>query len=73
MEPLGFAPLLLEKILPHVGHFATNFGSFVVLSLLEEPSTAEQTKKALKPHKKAIKEAASNGNEGAKLILELLK
>ncbi|KAI9495154.1 armadillo-type protein [Zychaea mexicana] len=71
VEPLGFAPKLLERIEPHLGHFATNFGSFVVLSLLEEPSTKEQTKKALKPHKKEIRKAADE-NKGAKMIVELL-
>ncbi|KAI8141395.1 armadillo-type protein [Fennellomyces sp. T-0311] len=69
--PLEFAPKLLERIEPHLGHFATNFGSFVVLSLLEEPSTQKQTKKALKRHKDDILKAAE-GNQGAKLILELL-
>ena len=71
IEPLGFAPKLLERIEPHLGHFATNFGSFVVLSLLEEPSTAKQTKKALKSHKSEIKKVQDE-NKGAKMILELL-
>ncbi|KAI9248550.1 armadillo-type protein [Phascolomyces articulosus] len=71
IEPLGFAPKLLERIEPHLGHFATNFGSFVVLSLLEESSTKKQTKKALKSHKSDIQKVADE-NKGAKMILELL-
>ncbi|CAO3612676.1 unnamed protein product [Cunninghamella blakesleeana] len=72
VEPLEFAPKLLEVIRPHLGHFATNFGSFVVLSLAEVPSTGDEVKKELKKYKKDIKAAAEENNVGAKSLLELL-
>ncbi|KAI8066341.1 armadillo-type protein [Gongronella butleri] len=72
VEPLAFAPQLLEVIQPHIGHYATNFGSFVVLSLAEEPSTKKDTLKALKAHKKAIQQAANDKNVGAQKLIELL-
>ncbi|KAI9020779.1 armadillo-type protein [Phycomyces nitens] len=71
LAPLEFAPKLLEVIEPHLGYFATNFGSFVVVALAEEPSTKKAVRKALKPHKKEI-EAAADKNSGAKLLVELL-
>ncbi|ORX62028.1 ARM repeat-containing protein [Hesseltinella vesiculosa] len=72
VEPLNFAPELLQVIKPQIGQYATNFGSFVVLALAEVPSTQKDTLKALKSHKKSIKEAASSKNVGAEKILELL-
>ncbi|KAI8985143.1 armadillo-type protein [Pilobolus umbonatus] len=72
IEPLEFAPKLLEVIKPNLGHFATTHGSYIVLALTEEPSTGDDTKAALKAHKKAI-EAAAESNSGSKLILEALK
>ncbi|KAI8979604.1 armadillo-type protein [Mycotypha africana] len=69
VEPLEFASKLLEVIKPNLSHFATNFGSFVVLALAEEPSTKKEVKKELKAHKKEITEAAKS-NQGSKLILE---
>ncbi|KAI9486076.1 MAG: armadillo-type protein [Benjaminiella poitrasii] len=71
IEPLEFAPKLLEVIQPHLAHFATNHGSYVVLSLAEEPSTKKEVKKALKSHKKEIQEAAKT-NSGSKLLLEAI-
>ncbi|KAI8376486.1 armadillo-type protein [Radiomyces spectabilis] len=71
VEPLEFAPKLLECIKDNLGHFATNYGSFVVLALAEEPSTQKAVKKILKPHKQAIESAAAE-NAGAKRILEVL-
>jgi pumilio family protein 6 len=71
VEPLEFAPKLLEVTKPHLGHFATNHGSYVVLSLLEEPSTKKEVKKELQSHKKEIEEAAKT-NSGSKLLLEAL-
>ncbi|KAI9311049.1 armadillo-type protein [Dichotomocladium elegans] len=70
-EPLEFAPMLLEHIKPHVPFYATNFGSFVIVSLVEEPSTSKATKKLLKSHKKEIEEVADT-NAGAKTLLTLL-
>ncbi|CAO3643831.1 unnamed protein product [Cunninghamella echinulata] len=72
VEPLEFAPKLLEVIRPHLGHFATNFGSFVVVALAEVPSTEEEVKKELKKYKKDIQTASKEDNVGAKLLLELL-
>lgn len=71
VEPLEFAPKLLEVIKPHLAHFATNHGSYVVLSLFEEPSTKKEVKKELKSHKKEIEEAAET-NSGSKLLLDAL-
>jgi len=56
-------------IKPHLGHFATNHGSFIVLALAEEPATKKEVKKALKPYKKEIEAAASEGNAGSKVLL----
>ncbi|KAI9304328.1 armadillo-type protein [Cunninghamella echinulata] len=72
VEPLEFAPKLLKVIRPHLGHFATNFGSFVVVALAEVPSTEEEVKKELKKYKKEIQAASEEDNVGAKLLLELL-
>lgn len=72
VEPLEFAPQLLERIKPHVGFYATNFGSFVIVALTEVPSTSSKMKKLLKPHKKDIQQAASENNAGAKILIELL-
>ncbi|KAL0137474.1 armadillo-type protein [Mucor lusitanicus] len=69
VEPLEFAPKLLEVIKPHLGHFATNHGSFIVLALAEEPATKKEVKKALKPFKKDIEAAAAEGNIGSKTLL----
>lgn len=71
VEPLEFAPKLLEVIKPNLAHFAVNHGSFIVLALAEEPSTAKEVKKELKSHKKEIEEAAQT-NSGSKLLLEVL-
>ncbi|EIE84752.1 hypothetical protein G6F46_001905 [Rhizopus delemar] len=71
LEPLEFAPKLLEVIKPHLAHFATNYGSFIVLALAEEPSTKKEVKKELKSHKKEIENAAKD-NAGSKLLLEAL-
>ncbi|GAA5813367.1 hypothetical protein MFLAVUS_006845 [Mucor flavus] len=71
IEPLEFAPKLLEVIKPHLVHFACNHGSYIVLSLAEEPSTMKEVKKELKAHKKEI-EAAAESNSGSKLLLEAL-
>ncbi|KAI8098000.1 armadillo-type protein [Gilbertella persicaria] len=71
VEPLEFAPKLLEVIKPHLAHFAVNHGSYIVLALAEEPSTKKEVKKELKPHKKAIEEAAKS-NSGSKLLLEAI-
>ncbi|KAG1220501.1 hypothetical protein G6F68_021184 [Rhizopus microsporus] len=71
LEPLEFAPKLLEVIKPHLAHFATNYGSFIVLALAEEPSTKKEVKKELKSHKKEIENAAKE-NAGSKLLLEAL-
>ncbi|CEI99960.1 hypothetical protein G6F70_001002 [Rhizopus microsporus] len=71
LEPLGFAPKLLEVIKPHLAHFATNHGSFIVLALAEEPSTRKDVIKQLKSHKKEIQQAAES-NPGSKLLLETL-
>lgn len=64
--------MLLEHIRDNIGHFATNYGSFVVVALTEEPSTAEETIALLKPHKKNIKATAAENNAGAKILLEAL-
>jgi pumilio family protein 6 len=72
VEPLNFAPQLLEVIRPNLGHFATNHGSFVVLALAEEPTTAKEVKKELKTIKTEIKQAADDKNPGAAKLLELL-
>ncbi|KAK4512687.1 Mitochondrial import inner membrane translocase subunit tim8 [Mucor velutinosus] len=72
VEPLEFAPKLLEVIKPHLGHFATNHGSFIVLALAEEPATKKEVKKALKPFKKDIEAAAAEGNAGSKVLLSHL-
>ncbi|KAI8086247.1 armadillo-type protein [Halteromyces radiatus] len=72
VEPLEFAPKLLEVIRPNLTHFATNFGSFVVLALAEEPSTAKEVKNVLKKSKKDIKQAADDKNVGAEKLLALL-
>ncbi|ORY98669.1 armadillo-type protein [Syncephalastrum racemosum] len=71
-DPLGFAPLLLEHIRERIGHFAINYGSFVVVSLAEVPSTAEKTKALLGPHKDKIRMAAAEHNAGAKILQETL-
>ncbi|KAI8349206.1 armadillo-type protein [Choanephora cucurbitarum] len=71
VEPLAFAPKLLKVIKPHLGHFAVNHGSYIVLALAEEPSTEKEVKKELKSHKKAIK-AAADSNSGSKLLLEAI-
>lgn len=72
-EPLNFAPKLLERIKPNLAHFATNYGSFVVVALLEEPSTKDEVAALLKPHKKEIKKAKEqNTAPGAQILLELL-
>lgn len=72
VEPLNFAPQLLEVIRPNLSHFATTHGSFVVLALAEEPSTAKDVKKELKAVKKEIKNAAEEKNAGAVKLAELL-
>ncbi|KAI9282497.1 armadillo-type protein [Umbelopsis sp. AD052] len=79
VEPLGFAPKLFDTIQDNLVHFATSQGgSFVILSLAEEPSTQKKTLAALKSHKKELKAAAvseaegSKGNLGAKMLLDLL-
>jgi pumilio family protein 6 len=71
VEPLEFAPQLLQVIKPNLAHFATNFGSFIVLALAEEPSTKKEVKKELKSHKKEIEEAGKT-NSGSKLLLEAI-
>jgi pumilio family protein 6 len=71
VEPLEFAPKLLEIIKPNIAHFATNHGSYIVLALAEEPSTKKEVKKLLKSHKKEIQKAAET-NSGSKLLLEAL-
>ncbi|CAO3587481.1 unnamed protein product [Absidia cylindrospora] len=72
VEPLNFAPQILDVIRPNLGHFATNHGSFVVLALAEEPSTAKEVTKELKSLKKEIQQAAEDKNPGAVKLLELL-
>lgn len=71
VEPLEFAPKLLEVIKPNLAHFATNHGSYVVLALAEEPSTQKEVKKELKSHKKEIEEAAKT-NKGSELLLQAI-
>lgn len=72
-EPLNFAPKLLERIKPNLAHFAANYGSFVVVALLEEPSTKDEVAALLKPHMKEIKKAKEqNTAPGASILLELL-
>jgi hypothetical protein len=72
---------LFDTIRDNVVHFATSQGgSFVILSLAEEPSTQKKTLAALKPHKKELEDAAqavndeegSKGNLGAKMLIDLL-
>ncbi|KAG0164793.1 pumilio domain member 6 [Apophysomyces sp. BC1015] len=70
--PLEFAPKLLERIQPNLKHFSTNFGSFVVVALAEEPSTKKAVKKSLKSHKKDIEKAAKE-NTGAQKLLDILE
>ncbi|KAF7724022.1 hypothetical protein EC973_001429 [Apophysomyces ossiformis] len=72
LMPLEFAAKLLERIRPNLGHFATNFGSFVVVALAEEASTKKAVKKELKSHKKEIQKAAKE-NVGAQKLLEILE
>ncbi|KAJ1976629.1 Pumilio y domain member 6 [Dimargaris xerosporica] len=67
-----YGPLILEHIAPHLPTFAANFGSFVVLALLEHPGCGKQVQKQLKTHQKAIAQAASQGNKGSALIVEKL-
>lgn len=71
VEPLEFAPKLLQVIKPNLAHFAVNHGSYIVLALAEEPSTKKEVKKELKSHKKEIEEAAKT-NKGSELLLEIL-
>lgn len=71
VEPLEFAPKLLQVIKPNLAHFATNYGSFVVLALAEEPSTKKEVTKELKSYKKDI-ESAAETNSGSKLLLEAI-
>ncbi|KAF9582588.1 pumilio domain member 6 [Lunasporangiospora selenospora] len=84
-EPsLNFGSQLLKKISPYIGYYAQQpSSSFVVLSLLENPATAAETKKLLtsksgsskstvqKELEKLVKNS-EKGVTGAKLILEAL-
>ncbi|KAF9931354.1 hypothetical protein FBU30_010389 [Linnemannia zychae] len=83
---LHFAKALLGKISPHLGFFAQQNGSgFIVLALLENPETAEETKKLLqakgstkgsvtiqKELEKLVKGKAENEHKAVRLILETL-
>ncbi|KAK3814555.1 MAG: armadillo-type protein [Linnemannia elongata] len=87
-EPsLHFAKALLTKISPYLGFFAQQSGSspFIVLALLENPETAEETKKALqakgsakgsitiqKELEKVVKGKPENEFKAVRLILETL-
>ncbi|KAJ1975471.1 Pumilio y domain member 6 [Dimargaris verticillata] len=71
-DAMQYGPLILKHIETHLPTFAANFGSFVVLALLEHPECGKQVKKQLNAHKKAIAQAASNGNKGSALIVEKL-
>ncbi|KAF9103757.1 pumilio domain member 6 [Mortierella sp. GBA35] len=87
-EPsLHFAKALLGRISPYIGFYAQQSGSspFIVLALLENPETAEDTKKALqakgtakgsitiqKELEKVVKGKAENEFKAVRLILETL-
>lgn len=83
MEPLNAGPLLLDVMRPHVPRYATNWGSFVIVALAEEPQTRSEVLEILRPHMKALEEAAAdkeqkengsgNGNGGSKLLVEMLQ
>ncbi|KAI1308178.1 hypothetical protein EDD11_004333 [Mortierella claussenii] len=84
-EPsLHFAKALLAKISPFIGFYVLKSGAsaFVVLALLENPETAEETKKLLmskskgssitlqKEMEKLVKDKAENELKAVRLILE---
>jgi len=81
VEPLNAGPLLLDVMRLHVPQYATNWGSFVIVALAEEPETRSEVLEILRPHMKALEEAAADreqkgnekGNEGSKLLVEMLQ
>ncbi|RUS17606.1 armadillo-type protein, partial [Endogone sp. FLAS-F59071] len=81
IEPLNAGPLLLDVIRPYVPRYATNWGSFVIVALAEEPQTRSEVLEILRPHMKALEEAAADkkqkenggGNGGSKLLVEMLQ
>jgi len=62
---------------PHVPRYASNWGSFVIVALAEEPETRSDVLEILKPHVKALEKAAKNGeqkgNEGSRILIEMLQ
>ncbi|KAG0008076.1 pumilio domain member 6 [Entomortierella chlamydospora] len=84
-EPsLHFGKALLSKISPFIGHYVlkSSSGAFVVLALLENPETADETKKLLtsksksitlqKEMEKLIKDKPENEHKAVRLILDVL-
>ncbi|KAF9409842.1 pumilio domain member 6 [Entomortierella beljakovae] len=86
-EPsLHFAKALLSKVSPYIGHYVLKSSSsaFVILALLENPETADETKKLLsskskgssatlqKEMEKLIKGAPENEHKAVRLILDVL-
>ncbi|KAF8968678.1 pumilio domain member 6 [Entomortierella lignicola] len=86
-EPsLHFAKALLARISPFIGFYVLKSSSsaFVVLALLENPETADETKKLLtskakgssitlqKEMEKLVKDGAENDHKAVRLILEVL-
>ncbi|KAK9767790.1 Pumilio y domain member 6 [Basidiobolus ranarum] len=65
-------PLVLEAIQPHIEHFSTSGGSFVVLSLLESPACQKKVNSSLKKRVKDIKKAGAEGNKGAEILAEAI-
>ncbi|RUP51862.1 hypothetical protein BC936DRAFT_145038 [Jimgerdemannia flammicorona] len=78
VEPLEAGPLILEQVKPHLLRYATNWGSFVIVALAEEPETKSEVLKLLKSHVEALEKAAADskeekGNNGAKLLVKMLQ
>jgi pumilio family protein 6 len=71
---IGFARKLLEAIRGELYHYATNYGGFVVLALLENPITQADTHKELKTVKKKLATAAKEHEQqkGLALLVEKL-
>ncbi|KAF9352865.1 pumilio domain member 6 [Mortierella sp. AD094] len=84
-EPsLHFGKALLSKISPFIGYYVlkSSSGAFVVLALLENPETADETKKLLtsksksitlqKEMEKLVKDKPENEHKAVRLILDVL-
>lgn len=71
---LNFASAFIDQCEEKIPELAADYGSFVVLAILEGTDDAVKGKvqKILKPHVKELKAASEAGNKGAGMILQKL-